>query len=94
MQISADNEKHGTVKTWKGDHSQYGRRVWKWWASQHYKFLKFDEAIRVVALIQTSSASVERVFSQLKLFLGRIGEIGLHENIEAHLITRVNKHIK
>ena len=39
------------------------------------------------------SASVERVFSKFKLILGRIGEIGLHDNIEACMMMRVNTHI-
>ena len=57
-------------------------------------FSAFDRAVRVVALIQPSSASVERVFSQLKLILDEIGEISLHDNIEARLMARVNKNMK
>ena len=51
-QMDACNKKQGTEKTWKGNHLEYGRRVWKWWANQRHKFQKFDKEIWVVALIQ------------------------------------------
>jgi hypothetical protein len=89
--LTEKNEKNGTAKTWEGDDSEYGRRIWKWWGSKHSLFHAFDKAVRVVALVQPSSASVERVFSQLKLILEEIGEVGLHDNIEARLMARCCK---
>ena len=92
--LAKDNKKHGTVKTWKGDNTEYGRRIWKWSESKHLLFQTFDIVVRLVALIQPSSASVEKVFSQLKLILDQIGEVSLHDNIEARLMVRANEHIK
>jgi len=43
-----------------------------------------------VALVQPSSAEVERLFSQLKLIVGQIGVSGLEEGYKARTMTRVN----
>ena len=43
------------------------------------KFTFWSEALRLVALVQPSSADVERLFSQLKLALDQIGVSGLEE---------------
>ena len=64
IKLAKENDKHGAGKTWKDDDAEYGRRIWKWWGSKHSLFTAFDRAVRVVALIQPSSASVERVFSR------------------------------
>ena len=48
------------------------------------------KALCLVALVQPSSAQVERLFSQLKLIVGQIGVSGLEEGYEARTMTRVN----
>ena len=55
------------------------------------RVLLLAKALRLVALVQPSSADVERLFSQLKLILDQIGVSGLEESYEARLMTRVNK---
>ena len=45
----------------------------------------------LVVLVQTSSASVERVFSQVKFIVEAIGERGLEETLETRLMCRINK---
>ena len=46
--------------------------------------------MRLVALVQTSSASVERVFSQVKIIVDTIGEAALESTLETRLKQRVN----
>jgi hypothetical protein len=87
------NDQNGTNKTWKEDYSEYGRRVWKWWGSRKYRFIHATKAVKLVALIQTSSAFVERVFSQVQLITREIGEERLRDNIETRVMRRVNKNI-
>ena len=87
------NDQNGTNKTWKEDYSEYGRRVWKWWGSRKHRFIHATKAVKLVALIQTSSAFVERVFSQVQLITREIGEEGLRDNIETRVMRRVNKNI-
>ena len=47
--------------------AKFCRRVWEWWVSrvldEECPFVYFKKAVRLVALTQVSSASVERVFS-------------------------------
>jgi hypothetical protein len=47
-------------------------------------------ALRLVALIQTSSASVERLFSAMKLVVDLIGQSMLEETVEAWLFVQYN----
>ena len=50
----------------------------------------WPKALRLVALVQPSSAEVERLFSQLTLIAGQNGLSGLEEGYEARTMTRVN----
>ena len=49
-------------------------------------------AARLVALVQVSSASVERVFSQVKLICETCGVSPLEETLETRLMERVNQY--
>jgi hypothetical protein len=51
-------------KTWEDDPAEEARRIWIWWSECRDEFTSFSTALRLVALVQTSSASVERLFSQ------------------------------
>ena len=42
----------------------------------------FKEAVRLVVLVQTSSASIERVFSEVKRILASVGDSILEDNLE------------
>ena len=48
-------------------------------------------ALRLVALVQTSSARIERVFSQLTCILEIIGYSASEKTVEARLFTLVNE---
>ena len=50
----------------------------------------WSKALRLVALVQPSSAEVERLFSQLKLILEQVSVSGLEEFHEGRTMTRVN----
>jgi hypothetical protein len=77
-------------KTWIDDRIEKARRVWEWWKIYHHKFTFFSNAVRLVVLVQTSSASVEHVFSQVKIIVDTIGEAALESTLETHLMQRVN----
>ena len=56
------NKKNGSTEVWQDDNVEYAHHIWKWWNSRKHKFVYFTKATKLVALLQTSSASVERVF--------------------------------
>ena len=66
--------------------------MWKWWQANQHKFSFFQTAARLVALVPVTSASVERVFSQVKLIVETVGENALQETIETRLMERVNEY--
>jgi hypothetical protein len=55
------------------------------------RFTFFQEAVLLVVLVQVSSASVERVFSQLKLILESGGSDCLNDMNELRVFERVNR---
>ena len=75
---------------WKQDPVERARRLWEWWVPRVDELRFWAKALRLVALVQPSSAQVERLFSQLKLIVGQIGVSGLEEGYEARTMTRVN----
>ena len=80
------------TRTWKDDPIEKARRVWEWWRSNHSnpKIHYFAVAARLVALVQVSSAKVERIFSQVKLICETTGVNPLEETIEVRLYERCN----
>jgi hypothetical protein len=77
-------------KTWEDDPGEEARRIWIWWSDVHDQFASFSTALRLVALVQTSSASVERLFSVLKLLVDAIGNSMLEETLETRLFVKYN----
>jgi hypothetical protein len=77
-------------KPWQLDTSEKCRRVWEWWIIHRHNLTFFKVAVRLVVLIQVSSAAVERIFSQLKLILETTQQHTLHDAIELRLFERVN----
>ena len=55
-------------------------------------FVYFKEAVRLVVLVQTSSASIERVFSEVKRILASVGDSILEDNLELRLFRRCAAH--
>ena len=83
-------------KTWQDDQIETARRSWWWWRKNHLdpKIFYFAMAARLVALVQVSSASVERVFSQVKLICETTGASPLEETLEVRLFERCNTYPK
>ncbi|KAL3765855.1 hypothetical protein ACHAWO_006400 [Cyclotella atomus] len=87
-----DNPDKYAGSTWKDDPIEKARRVWEWWRANHSNpgIFYFAEAARLVALVQISSAAVERIFSQVKLICETTGDSPLEENLEVRLFERCN----
>jgi len=83
-------KKKDHTKTWKNDTAEVARRIWEWWKAHNTKFNYISFLAALLALIQVSSAPVERVFSQLKLILETINDRALRDVIEARLMERIN----
>jgi hypothetical protein len=82
------------VRSWEDGASEKARRIWEWWRVRvhHVKIFHYwPIALRLVALVQPSSARMERVFSQLKLVLDSVGSSCLEETVEARMLVRENK---
>lgn len=90
-QKQQDPEKHGN-RTWRDDRIEATRRAWEWWRCYRKNFTYLSLVARLVVLIPITSASVERVFSQVKFIIETIGESGLQETLELRLMERVNKY--
>ena len=72
--------------SWKNDAGERGRRVYEWWRvlmnEKKTAIPYFQKAIRLVVLMQPSSAPCERVFSQLTFIRKTVGDNILGENLE------------
>ena len=92
------------VRTWHDDPAETSRRIWEWWRLQilgrnkatsaggSAYFLQWVPlAVRMVVLVQPSSASVERIFSQLKFILDTVTREPLRDQLEYRLFRRVNR---
>ena len=77
--------------TWRNDRIEKARRVWEWWRAKHPKLNYFFLAARLVAIIPVSSASVERVFSQVKHIIETVGENVLEGSLESRVMKRCNR---
>ena len=70
---------------WTQNPGEKARRIWEWWRARLVKndvFTFFKLAIRLVVLVQASSAAVERANSRLKRIFDVLGE-----NASADLIA-------
>jgi hypothetical protein len=78
--------------TWREDPNERARRIWLWWKVRvhevnEYRF--FNIALRLVALVQPSSCSLERDFSQLKVIVDACGQM-LQGTLESRMYERCN----
>ena len=66
----------GDAEAWRKDPAEKARRFWLRWVEWCYptqRFPHFATAVRLVVLVQPSSAAIERCFSQLKLIVEETG---------------------
>jgi hypothetical protein len=85
------NNKTDLKKIWQDDPKEVARRVWQWWVANNGNFHYLSIAVRLIVLVQTSSASAERAFSQLGLILDGLGNCALDDVVELRLFERVNR---
>jgi len=83
-------EEDETEASWKDYPPEKARRIFEWWKPRVSFFKFWPTALRLVVLVQPSSAFVERVFSQVKRILDQTGVNGLEESIEARVFVRCN----
>jgi hypothetical protein len=86
----AYDKKEDNTDTWKSDESEVARRVWTFWVSKRSQFNYMTVAVALIILVQTSSAAVERVFSQLKLIIDACGQNSLSDLLELRLFRRLD----
>ena len=89
--LKSANVNLGEEKEWTGGAIEVARRTFEWWGTMQERLPNMAMAVRQVVLVQTSSASVERVFSLLGLILKAIGCKALDETMELRVFERVNR---
>ena len=105
---SADIEKSGKEQeeisptdirhfdNWKDDIGERARRIWEWWRCwfvTSHPFPHFATALRLVVLVQPSSAATERVFSQLQFIRRVCGDSILEDMLELRSLIRCNNQL-
>ena len=79
---------------WKKDMGERSRRVYDWWRmllnEKSGSLPKFEKAVKLIALVQVSSAFVEHVFSQLAFIRRAIGDSTSRDVMELRTLIRVN----
>ena len=80
--------------TWKDDPGERARRIWLWWIprlqTEKVRLKHFACALKTIVINQISSASVERVFSQLNFIVRAMGTGILEDTLEMRLMHRCN----
>jgi hypothetical protein len=84
-------QKGGGGRIWQDDKAEVARRIWEWWRLHREKFTYFKDAVRLVVLVQVSSASIERVFSRLRLILDMTQQHVLHDAVLLRLMLKINR---
>ena len=85
-----DDPRAVVFKDWKDDLIELARRIWEWWRDRVDLFKFWPHALRLVVLVQPSSAVMERIFSQLKRTLETIGYSALEKTVTARMFVREN----
>jgi hypothetical protein len=78
---------------WRKDAGEKATRIWEFWrqiVADDFKFPSFSLALRLIGLIQVSSCDVERVFSQLKCVVERIGTTMKEDVLEIRMFAMCN----
>ena len=78
---------------WQLNPGEKARRIWEWWRARIRKsdeLVFFKIAVRLVVLVQASSAAVERANSQLKRIFDVVGVNAPAETIEYRFFRAMN----
>ena len=77
---------------WKQDPGELARRIYVWWGdvlkANEKELSYFKTAVRLIALVQVSSASVKRVFSQMQYIIRACGGNMLQETLYLRTLCR------
>ena len=78
--------------TWKDDPIKTARRVWEFWRVHRKNVAIFHiaKAACLIALVQISSASVMKIFSQMKQIQDSCGDSMLEETFFGRVCERCN----
>jgi hAT family C-terminal dimerisation region len=94
MEIDGTRSEEDHESCWQRDKVEVARRVWEWWVLRREKVTCVIEANRFVALVQVSSASVERAFSGSRESLSVQKQLTVvADAIEVRLMERTNSSI-
>ena len=74
----------------KATDTSSGVKVIDWWLQHKDELPNWSSAAQMIALVQPSSAAVERVFSMLKAPFGPQQDNSLQDYIESSLILQYN----
>lgn len=91
-EVEIDDDNFRIVDDWKQDVGERSRRIFDWWRmlmnERKLDLPHFQEAVKLLATSQTSSAAVERVFSQLTYIRKAVGDKTSSEALEARAFVR------
>ena len=82
-------------RTWRDDRGERARRYYAW-CRVHLKqrrFTSWNKALTLVVVTQTSSASVERIFSVLKMIVDVCGIHMTGDTRRYRLFVQANQHV-
>jgi hypothetical protein len=78
---------------WLENPGEKSRRIWEWWVCRlrgRHDFVFFKQTIRLVVLVQPSSAIVERANSRLQRIIETVGETALADTYEYRMLVQLN----
>jgi hypothetical protein len=82
MYNKAANDCGGCDNTWKVDEAKVSHRIWEWRVVHRGKLTFFKESVRLVVLVQGSSAGVEIVFSLFKYIIETCQDHALTDQLQ------------
>jgi hypothetical protein len=82
--------KAGDGRPWEENPKEQARRIWCWWKKNRDAVPAQWQVVRIIALLQISSAACERLFSALKAIIAAVGESASAVTLNARLIERSN----
>ena len=79
---------------WRGVLGERAWKIWGWWQrfllNDNSRFLAYKATLRLCVLTQTSSCSVERVFSRLKMVRDTCGDRMYEDMLEIRMLLQCN----